>query len=141
MTNTIQESIKRLKDLQTVAREKDVVLKNAYYDYDRDVLEKRIKKYIKRKDKDIPYTCTNITAKIINRKSMVYKNQAIMEEKKRYNDLIVEKNSVIKIAERHTNLLGRRGLTVFWENDKSDYEVRTEVGRVEMVQFKILIMV
>lgn len=137
----IQESIKRVEIDENKAREADAVLKIAYYDFDKPLLKERLEQYIDRNETDIPYTFTNITQKVIDRKSMVYKQPPVrITGENEYPELTIDKDSSIKINERQTNLLGRTGFHVFWDEDKFGYNTLQYFVPIEVVNGKIISM-
>lgn len=124
--NILKESLKNFNKQVAADREALAVDKIAYYDYDYIILREKLKQFITRTDKDIPYTMTNLTQKIINRKSMVYKKPPVRvvegDDNDIYNDITKDKDSSMKVTERQTNLLGRTGHGVLWDKEKEIFK-------------------
>jgi len=79
-----------------------------------------IEQYINTDEKDIPFSFTNITRRIINRRSQVYKrtpSRFFEKEYTKYDEVIGNKNVYLKEAERYTRLIGTTALRVMWDTD------------------------
>ena len=76
---------------------------------------------------EIPLYAVNMTKRLIDRISLVYKNPPErMLEDERYLDLTEDKNFTLKRIERIHNLLGTIALQVIWNDGKFNYVPRLE---------------
>jgi hypothetical protein len=76
---------------------------------------------------EIPLYCVNMTKRLIDRISLVYKNKPTRQiEDERYQDLIIDKDFTLKRIERIHNLLGTIALQVVWNDGKFNYIPRLE---------------
>jgi len=111
------------------ARERNLAKLIQYYNHDVKSMKKYIRKYINFQDmSDFPYSVNNITAKIIDKKSMVYKQppKRLFNGKPddKYDLLIGKKNMALKAAEAQSNLLGNLGLLITYDdNGYFDYKL------------------
>lgn len=131
----IKKSIRMLNDQEEKERQANILQNLMYYNYEQYGLQKRIQQFIQRKDTDIPYSMTNITAQVIDKKSVVYKKPAsrtVGEEdgsgdkfksaNENYTKLTKKKNSRMKVIERRTNLLGRVAVRPFFREDEDFFQ-------------------
>jgi len=117
----IDESIRQLKweNQNAMLEVRDEALD--YYTYN------NTKKYIDQffsgsLQEEIPIYCVNLTKKLINRISLVYKDAPIRDvENDLYYDLTQDKDWKMKSFERIHNLLGTIAVHVCWEDDKFVY--------------------
>tara|TARA_Y100000401_G_scaffold10522_1_gene7190 strand:- start:2185 stop:3492 length:1308 start_codon:yes stop_codon:yes gene_type:complete len=120
-TDIIEESIKQLKWENTsgMLDARDEALD--YYTYNNTM--KYIDKYFSGTLQDeIPIYCVNLTKKLINRISLVYKDAPIRNvENDAYAMLIEDKNFKMKKFERVHNLLGTIAVHIAWEDGKFKY--------------------
>ena len=117
----IEESIRQLKweNQSAMLEVRDEALD--YYTYN------NTKKYIDRYfsgtlQQEIPIYNVNLTKKLINRISLVYKDKPVRDvENDMYYDLTSDKDWKMKSFERIHNLLGTIAVHVCWEDDKFVY--------------------
>ena len=117
----IQESIQKLKSYNQdkMFAQRDMALD--YYAFNNTA--KYIDKYFDGSlQKEIPLYPVNMTSRLINRISLVYKDPPIrLVENDLYNDLTMMKNVKFKQFERMHNLLGTIAVQIGWHNDKFKY--------------------
>jgi len=120
-TDIVQESIRQLKwDNQSrIFDSRDEALD--FYTYNNTA--KYIDQYFSGTlQQEIPIYCVNLTKKLINRISLVYKNPPIREvEHEAYYDLTQDKDWKLKNLERIHNLLGTMAVHIVWEDGKFRY--------------------
>ena len=120
-TDIVQESIKQLKwDNQSrIFDSRDEALD--FYTYNNTA--KYIDQYFSGTlQQEIPIYCVNLTKKLINRISLVYKNPPIREvENEAYYDLTQDKDWKLKNLERIHNLLGTMAVHIVWEDGRFRY--------------------
>ena len=120
--NVIEESIRQLKweNQSRIFDVRDEALD--YYTYNNTA--KYIDRYFSGTlQQEIPIYNVNLTKKLINRISLVYKNPPIREiENDNYYDLTQDKDWKLKNLERIHNLLGTMAVQVCWEDDKLKYK-------------------
>lgn len=83
-------------------------------------VEPYIKPYLNVDEKDIPFSFTNITRRVIDRRSQVYKNEPTRyfdKEYKKYDDYIRDKNIYLKNYERYARLIGTVAVRPQWDTD------------------------
>ena len=117
----IQDSIKKLKayNQDKLFEHRDMALD--YYSFNNTA--KYIDKYYDGSLQDeIPLYPVNMTARLINRISLVYKDppNRIVENDK-YQELTLIKNMKMKQFERLHNLLGTMAIHINWNEDKFNY--------------------
>ena len=119
--NVIEESIRQLKwDNQArIFDVRDEALD--YYTYNNTA--KYIDQYFSGTlQQEIPIYNVNLTKKLINRISLVYKNAPIRDiENDNYFDLTTDKDWKLKNFERIHNLLGTLAVQVCWEDERIKY--------------------
>ena len=118
----IQESIQRLKSYNQdmMFEHRDMAID--YYTFNNT--GKYIDQYFDGSLQDeIPLYPVNMTSRLINRISLVYKDAPIREiENDNYFDLTMMKNVKMKHFERMHNLLGTMAVQVGWHNDRFKYQ-------------------
>tara|TARA_R110000824_G_scaffold175418_1_gene353813 strand:+ start:68 stop:1426 length:1359 start_codon:yes stop_codon:yes gene_type:complete len=120
----IKDSIEKLKTINADARDKQKDMCVDYYQY------ANTKRYITQYfsgslTTEIPLYTVNMTRRLIDKISLVYKNppeRGIEDE--RYTDITIDKNFTMKKVERIHNLLGTIALQVIWKDDKFVYVPR-----------------
>ena len=117
----IEESIRQLKweNHSAMLEMRDEALD--YYTYNNTA--KYIDQYFSGTlQQEIPLYCVNLTKKLINRISLVYKDAPIRDvENDSYNDFTMDKNYKMKSFERIQNLLGTVAIHVAWKDGKFVY--------------------
>jgi hypothetical protein len=117
----IDESIRQLKwDNQSAMLDaRDEALD--YYTYNNTA--KYIDQYFSGTlQQEIPIYCVNLTKKLINRISLVYKDKPVRDvENDLYYDLTANKDWKMKSFERIHNLLGTMAVHVAWDDGKLKY--------------------
>ena len=123
----INDSIERFKkdNLREMFTYRDQLID--YYQYSNT--DQYINKYFGGTlQREIPLYTTNITKKIINRISMVYKDNPIRlydnESNDDINDLMLDKNYKLKNMERIHNLVGTMLIHVLWNENEEKIEYR-----------------
>ena len=117
----IQDSIQKLKSINSDELEKQKNMCIDYYQYANT--GKYIADYFSGSlQQEIPLYTTNMTRRLIDRISLVYKDAPVRDiEDERYNNLTIDKNYTMKKVERVHNLLGTVALQVVWKEDKFGY--------------------
>jgi len=123
----VKESISKLKtyNRDSMYKEQDMCID--YYQYN------NTKSYIKdyfggTLQEEIPLYTVNMAKRLIDRISLVYKNNPDRNvQDERYQDLVIDKDFTLKRIERIHNLLGTVALQVVWnEEGKFNYIPRLE---------------
>lgn len=121
---TIEEALKKLMKDQADARWRQI---NKLIDYYHGDQTHYLDDYLVRSDlDDMPFTYTNLTRKIINKKSMVYKRPPSREydgNYEQYEEITQKKNKKLKMAERMARLLPFIAVRPIWREDKFDYQI------------------
>ena len=116
--DVIDESIRQLKweNQSAMLEARDEALD--YYTYNNT--GKYIDQYFSGSlQQEIPLYCVNLTKKLINRISLVYKDAPIRDvENDNYFDYTMDKDWKMKSFERVHNLLGTIAVHVAWEDGK-----------------------
>ena len=122
----VADSLESLKafNRDQVYREQDMCID--YYQFNNT--RQYIKKYFSGTlQTEIPLYAVNMTKRLIDRISLVYKNPPErMLEDERYLELTEDKNFTLKRIERIHNLLGTIALQVIWNDGKFNYVPRLE---------------
>ena len=122
----VADSLESLKafNRDTMYKEQDMCID--YYQFNNTA--KYIRKYFSGTlQTEIPLYAVNMTKRLIDRISLVYKNPPERNlEDERYSDLTEDKNFTLKRIERIHNLLGTVALQVIWKDDKFQYVPRLE---------------
>jgi len=117
----IEESIRQLKweNQSAMLETRDEALD--YYTYNNTA--KYIDQYFSGTlQQEIPIYCVNLTKKLINRISLVYKDRPIRDvENDKYYEFTEDKDYKMKSFERVHNLLGTVAVHVGWEDGKFKY--------------------
>lgn len=117
----IEESIRQLKweNQSAMLETRDEALD--YYTYNNTA--KYIDQYFSGTlQQEIPIYCVNLTKKLINRISLVYKDRPIRDvENDKYYEFTEDKDFKMKSFERVHNLLGTVAVHVGWEDGKFKY--------------------
>ena len=124
--NAVLESVISMANNERIARYNNLLMKIHYYEGTAKQREKYLQPYLKIQDGDIPFTFTNLTNKIIRRKSNVYRKAPVRyfdSEVSYYDEITEEKNTVMKQAERMAHLLGVPAIRVFWNKNKFGYRI------------------
>ena len=118
----IQESIQRLKSYNQdmMYRNRDMAID--YYTFNNTA--KYIDQYFDGSlQEEIPLYPVNMTSRLINRISLVYKDAPIRTvENDKYEELSIMKNSKMKYFERIHNLLGTTAIQIGWQDDRFKYQ-------------------
>ncbi len=117
----IKDSIEKLKSINADKRDMHKDMCIDYYQYANT--EKYIQKYFSGTlQEEIPLYTVNMTRRLIDRISLVYKNAPERNaEDERYTEITEDKNFLMKKIERMHNLLGTIALQVVWKEDKFVY--------------------
>ena len=115
MEQVIAESIARLKqeNFDLMYEHRDMALD--YYMYNNT--ERYLGKYFEGSiQQEMPLYTTNMTKRLINRISLVYKDPPVRTiESDDYQDLVMFKDMKMKSIERVHNLLGTTAVQVLWK--------------------------
>ena len=117
----ITDSIEKLKSINSDKLEAQKNMCIDYYQYANT--GKYIAEYFSGTlQEEIPLYTTNMTRRIIDRISLVYKEAPMRDFiDERYADLIIDKDYTLKKVERIHNLLGTIALQVVWRENKFGY--------------------
>ena len=121
VNQVIRKSIEELKSLNGDKRDMQKDMCIDYYQYNKT--ENYIQKYFSGSlQEEIPLYTVNMTRRLIDRISLVYKNPPTRGiEDERYSLATADKNFSLKKIERMHNLLGTIALQVMWKDDKLVY--------------------
>ena len=117
----VKDSIDKLKSVNADQLEKQKNMCIDYYQYANT--GKYIADYFSGSlQKEIPLYTANMTRRLIDRISLVYKDAPVRDiEDEKYDLISQDKNYILKRVERIHNLLGTLALQVVWKNDKFSY--------------------
>ena len=120
----IKDSIEKLKSINGDVMDKNKNMCIDYYQYANT--ERYIGKYFSGSlQAEIPLYTVNMTRRLIDRISLVYKDRPERTiEDERYFDITENKDYSLKKVERIHNLLGTVALQVIWKDDKFLYVPR-----------------
>ena len=120
----IKDSIEKLKSINGDVMDKNKNMCIDYYQYANT--ERYIGKYFSGSlQAEIPLYTVNMTRRLIDRISLVYKDRPERTiEDERYFDIASDKDYSLKKVERIHNLLGTVALQVIWKDDKFLYVPR-----------------
>ena len=117
----IKDSIEKLKSVNSDKQDKVKNMCIDYYQYANT--DRYISQYFSGSlTQEIPLYTVNMTRRLIDRISLVYKNRPEREiEDERYFDITEDKDFLLKRIERMHNLLGTIAVQIVWKEDKFVY--------------------
>ena len=118
-----------IQELKAVNRDKMYEMQDMCIDYYQfNNTKKYIGKYFSGTlQQEIPLYCVNMTKRLIDRISLVYKNAPERTvQNDTYQELIIDKNYMLKRVERIHNLIGTVALQVVYKDNKLHYIPRLE---------------
>tara|TARA_R100000278_G_C5477172_1_gene166873 strand:+ start:1300 stop:2631 length:1332 start_codon:yes stop_codon:yes gene_type:complete len=118
-----------LQELKAINRDKMYEMQDMCIDYYQfNNTKKYIGKYFSGTlQQEIPLYCVNMTKRLIDRISLVYKNAPERTvQNDTYQELIIDKNYMLKRVERIHNLIGTVALQVVYKDNKLHYIPRLE---------------
>ena len=117
----IKDSIEKLKSVNSDKQDKVKNMCIDYYQYANT--DRYISQYFSGSlTQEIPLYTINMTRRLIDRISLVYKNRPERDvEDERYSDITEDKDFLLKRIERMHNLLGTIAVQIVWKEDKFVY--------------------
>lgn len=103
------------------AKFKDIKKKVDFYIGSPGNVKPYIQPFLNTDEPDIPFSFTNITKKIVKRRSQVYKESPLRlldeNENEKYGEYTYNKDVFLKEAERYTRLIGTTAIRVLWDTE------------------------